>query len=122
MNIEQLNISKDVTDSAYFVMKHAKYVTIDEKYLQKIVPLVRERFKKGFDSIDESFGSTGDLKKDINIIYFETAANFCFWSQNEKTKWKVKHNKRTRRLVRFTKCFCKSTRLKNAPIRCNLYV
>jgi hypothetical protein len=49
-----------------------------------------DRLAQGIDSVEDAFGSTGELEKDVNVVFFETAANFCFWSENPDEKWQVK--------------------------------
>lgn len=87
MDLDRLTIPDSVWDSAEYIMQQAKHVAINDDALQTTANRVRERFAKGFDSIDDAFGTTNDLEKDINLIYFETAANFCFWSQERENKW-----------------------------------
>ncbi|USN96806.1 MAG: hypothetical protein H6797_01215 [Candidatus Nomurabacteria bacterium] len=92
MELDTLNTPSDVWDSANFVVEHAHDVTIDDAGLKALAEPVRQRFLKGFDNVEDAFGSTDDLDKDINLVYFETAANFCFWAQDDKDKWKFEHN------------------------------
>lgn len=90
MDLDNLKLPDDIYRSAEFVMGQSKDVYIDESELPQLAKLVTEKFHKGFGNIDEAFGSTGDLHRDINLIFFETAVNFCFWSQTPEDKWKVK--------------------------------
>lgn len=91
MSINNLRFPSDIIDSAHYVMARAEHVTFDDANLPQVAELVRKRFKKGFGSIDDAFGSTRSLDQDVNLIYFETAANFCFWSQEPKNKWQVEY-------------------------------
>jgi hypothetical protein len=92
MELDQLTIPTSVRDSTNYVMENATAVKINDGALSELVELIRARFKQGFDSVEEGFGSTNDLDKDINLVFFETAANFCFWAQDPKNKWKFEHN------------------------------
>jgi hypothetical protein len=88
MELDTLDVPKSVDDSAKFVMENASHVTIDDEALSALAGPIRERFNKGFDNVEDAFGSTDDLDKDINLVFFETAANFCFWAQDPTDKWK----------------------------------
>lgn len=90
MDADNIKLPDDIYRSAEFVMGRSKHVHIDESGLPRLAKLVTKKFLEGFGSIDDSFGSTGDLQKDINLIFFETAVNFCFWSQSPENKWKVR--------------------------------
>lgn len=87
MDLEKLVVPSSVWESVDFVMDGAKHVAIDDHGLQNLVAPMRHRFAEGFDNVEDAFGSTGDLDKDINLVYFETAANFCFWAQDPNKRW-----------------------------------
>ena len=91
MNFDDLNIPASVWDSADFVVSNARDVSINETNLDALAVKVRQRFAQGFDNVEEAFGSTNDLIKDVNLVFFETAANFCFWSQDVSEKWMFDH-------------------------------
>lgn len=91
MEMKTLNVPDSIWDSAEFVMDNAKEVTISEPGLTALADKVRQRFIQGFDTVEDAFGSVDDLDKDINVVYFETAANFCFWDQEPDEKWKFQY-------------------------------
>lgn len=91
MKKQKLNIPDDIYSSAEYVMNRAKHVSIDASKLLALAKLVRSQFNRGFGTVEEAFGTAGNLEKDVNLLFFETATNFCFWSQDPKNKWKVKH-------------------------------
>ena len=92
MDLHSLTIPTHIHDSTEFVMQHALDVSIDPTNIREILSPIQKRFAQGFDTVEDAFGSTGDKEKDINLVYFETAANFCFWSQNPSNKWVIEHN------------------------------
>lgn len=89
MDLDHPIIPDTVRESAAFVMEYASDVKIDYEAMKTLAPKIQERFERGFDSVEDAFGSTDNLDDDINLIYFETAANFCFWSQHPENKWKI---------------------------------
>lgn len=91
MELEKLTIPMSVWDSAEFVISRAEHVCIDEQKLAALVQPVCARFAEGFDAVEDAFGSTGDLDRDINLVFFETAANFCFWAQGPSERWMFRH-------------------------------
>jgi hypothetical protein len=92
MELDRLTIPSSVRDSTNYVMENATDVKINDVALNELIQLIRARFKQGFDSVEEGFGSTDDLDKDINLVFFETAANFCFWAQEPENKWKFEYD------------------------------
>lgn len=92
MELDSLHIPTNVLESVNFVMEHAHDVMIDDTKLHALIHPVERRFAQGFDNVEDAFGSTGDKRKDINLVYFETAANFCFWSQHPNKKWTIEHH------------------------------
>lgn len=91
MELENLKVPANVWESADFVMANACHVVINESNLATLADKVRLRFAQGFDTVEDAFGSTNDLEKDINLVFFETAANFCFWSQDPNERWKFQY-------------------------------
>lgn len=91
MELENLKVPTSVWESADFVMANACHVVIDESNLATLADKVRLRFAQGFDTVEDAFGSTNDLEKDINLVFFETAANFCFWGQDLSDRWKFQY-------------------------------
>lgn len=89
MNLHELTIPGAVLESAEYVCKYADRVKIIDKYIHALLPVLRERIDRGVGSVEESFGTTGNLEDDVNLVFFETACNFYFWGENEGIKWKV---------------------------------
>jgi hypothetical protein len=88
MQLDELHLPISIRDSSLYVMNNANHVKINETALSKIAQKVKERYERGFDNVEDAFGSTDRLDDDINLVFFETAANFCFWAQDSKDKWK----------------------------------
>lgn len=89
MNSAALRLPESVLQSAEFVMLRASHVEIDEAALSELRPLIEAKLEEGAKSVEDAFGTTGSLDGDINLIFFETAANFCFWAQDENEKWEI---------------------------------
>lgn len=88
MQLDELHIPESVRDTSLQVMSVANHVKINESALSELAIKVKERYARGFDNVEEAFGSTDSLDDDINLVFFETAANFCFWAQDPTDKWK----------------------------------
>lgn len=70
-------------------MKKAKYVFLDEENLKIAAEKILERWNQGLETQDISFGSTGNLEKDIQLVFIEDTVNFSFWSGKGEPKWRV---------------------------------
>lgn len=92
MNVPNLRLPDTVLDSAAYVMSRASHVRINQAALDRLKQPVLDRLQRGADSVEDAFGTTGDLEGDVNLIFFETAANFCFWAQDDADKWKTEYN------------------------------
>ncbi len=89
MDLSTLKVPSSVVSSANYVVAQAKDVQIDDEALNSVIELVKEKHRHKSDSTEDAFGTTGNLENDINLIFFETATNFCFWAQDETYKWQV---------------------------------
>ncbi len=95
MDLEKLTLPESVIESVDFVMTHASHVTIHDEQLRVVADKVSERLARGIDAVEDAFGSTGTLERDVNIICFETACNFYFWGEDDETTWKTSAHDRT---------------------------
>jgi len=84
-----LGIPGSVLEGARCVTAMARDVQIAEERFTAIADGIRARLAAGIDDVDVAFGSAGTLDRDVNLIFFETACNFCFWSERPETAWKV---------------------------------
>ncbi len=89
MDLAALTIPGCVLDGAQFVTAAAKDVVIREETLAGIAGEIDARLAAGIDDVDVAFGSAGTLARDVNLIMFETACNFCFWGERPEDAWKV---------------------------------
>lgn len=89
MDLLNLNIPNSILESAEYVYEHADHVTIMDENISALLPALRDRIAGSVESVEDGFGTTGSLEGDVNLIFFETACNFYFWSETEETKWKV---------------------------------
>ena len=89
MDLAALSIPGSVLDGARHVTAIAHDVQILEDRFTDIADGIRARLAAGIDDVDVAFGSAGTLDRDVNLILFETACNFCFWSERPENAWKV---------------------------------
>lgn len=85
----KLRLPETILDDASYVMSRAEHVTIHKDYLTALGEKVQARLAQGTDKIEVAFGSTGNLAQDANLLFFETAVNFCFWGERDDLQWKV---------------------------------
>ena len=92
MNEQTLRVPETVLADCAFVVERARDVKIDESQLSRLAEVVESRLLAGIDSIETAFGTTGDLARDVNIVFFETVVNFCFWGDLDGKKWMVERD------------------------------
>ena len=84
--------SKDplgILSSTKPIVESSQFIRIHESHLNDISKLISEKLKNGIDTEEMHFGSTGNFKDDIQLIFFEDVVNFCFWTEKDKPKWKI---------------------------------
>ena len=89
MDRAALTVPGSVLDGARYVTAAARDVVIREEALADVAQRIDVRLAAGIDDVDVAFGSAGNLERDVNLILFETACNFCFWSDRPEDAWKV---------------------------------
>ena len=89
MDLAALTIPSSVLDGARYVTAAAHDVVIPKGRLADIAGKIQARLAAGIDDVDVAFGSAGTVERDVNLILFETACNFCFWSEREEKAWQV---------------------------------
>lgn len=89
---EQLTIPDDIIHGAQFVMEHARDVRIHSERLQNLAERIAIRLDQGIDNIETAFGTTGVLERDVNLVFFETVVNFCFWADTGQPKWMIERD------------------------------
>ena len=92
MDLAALTIPGSVLDGARYVTAVARDVAISQGKLADIANRIQTRLAAGIDDVDVAFGSAGTLDRDVNLILFETACNFCFWSERPEGAWTVDVN------------------------------
>lgn len=92
MGKDTLKIPDDIVTGAEYVMDRARSVSIDESALVALADAVERRLERGIDTIETAFGTTGNLAHDVNIVFFETVVNFCFWADKNEDKWEVERD------------------------------
>ena len=95
MDLAALTIPESVLDGARFVTAAASDVVISEDRLDAVAGKIEARLAAGIDDVDVAFGSAGTVERDVNLILFETACNFCFWSERPDDAWKVAPHDKT---------------------------
>jgi hypothetical protein len=71
------------------IVESLKFVKISEENLDKASDNILKILEKGVGAEDMNFGETGNLKDDIQLVFLEDTANFCFWAEKGKEKWTV---------------------------------
>ena len=89
MDLSALTVPGSVLDGAEYVTAAAHDVVIRDDALSDIARRIDARLAAGIDDVDVAFGSAGTVERDVNLILFETACNFCFWSERPEDAWKV---------------------------------
>ncbi|MGB4762399.1 MAG: queuosine salvage family protein [Candidatus Saccharimonas sp.] len=68
-------------------MERASNVSLHDDRLTELAVEIDARLARGTDEIEVAFGTTGLLERDVNLVFFETAVNFCFWSDLDSRVW-----------------------------------
>lgn len=89
---EQVIVPASVLQSAQFVMSRTQSVRIDDSALPALAERIKARLDQGIDTIEAAFGTTGVLENDVNLVFFETAVNFCFWADVDQPKWVIERS------------------------------
>jgi hypothetical protein len=89
VDLAAVTIPGSVLEGTRYVAAAARDVTIRDDTLARIAGLIDARLAAGIDDVDVAFGSAGTLARDVNMIMFETACNFCFWGERPEGAWKV---------------------------------
>lgn len=89
---EDLRVPESILASARFVMSRARDVMLHQDTLATLAAAIETRLDQGIDAIETAFGTTGVLERDVNIVFFETVVNFCFWGDLDGQKWMVERN------------------------------
>jgi len=72
------------------VVKNAQFVKINENKISGLADKINSRFGKGLNSQDlTGFASTGNLKRDVQLVFIQDVVNFCFWPGKNQPKWEV---------------------------------
>ena len=79
----------NILTSTKNIVENAESVTLHLQNITTLAKKVRERIQQGFDTPQQSFGATGNLKDDAQLIFLEDVLNFCFWPDKGKPKWQI---------------------------------
>jgi hypothetical protein len=60
------------------VVEKAKFVFLNENNLNQISKLIDQKLIQGLGTAQDIFGATGNFKNDVQLIFLQTAINFCF--------------------------------------------
>jgi len=89
VDLPAVTIPGSVLEGAGYVAAAARDVRIRDDALADIAGPIDARLAAGIDDVDVAFGSAGTLARDVNLIMFETACNFCFWGERPEDAWRV---------------------------------
>ena len=87
MNLVDLAVPASILDGVRYVVAASRDVLIHDDRLRDMAGIIETRLAAGIDDVETAFGSAGVLARDVNIVFFETACNFCFWSERAEDKW-----------------------------------
>lgn len=72
------------------VVEHSRDVFIREDAVGAAAGLIGERFRRGLESAEVSFGTTtGSVADDVQLVFVEDVVNFCFWAGKDEPKWQI---------------------------------
>ena len=89
MDLAALIIPGSVLEGAHLVVSRARDVVIRTDGLGDIASKIEARLAAGTDDVEVAFGSAGALERDVNLVLFDTACNFCFWTGRAEREWTV---------------------------------
>jgi hypothetical protein len=89
MDLAALTVPGSVLDGAHHVASVAQDVVIRDDELSDLAGRIEARMVGGTADVETAFGSAGALDRDVNLVFFETACNFYFWSERAEHKWKA---------------------------------
>lgn len=79
----------NVLKSTRTALENSRFVFINDEKLEPMAERVLERFKRGLFNLEHDYGSTGDVEKNLQLIFIEDAVNFCFWPDKGMPKWQI---------------------------------
>ncbi len=89
MDLDTLVVPKSVLETAAWVTDRARNVQLDPIAFPSLGQAIEQRLEAGIDNVATAFGTTGSLQRDVNMVFFETTVNFCFWADRHEQKWVV---------------------------------
>ena len=81
-----LETTREVLLSPYFVFLSIEKIREQSKLFSKIL-------KQGINEMGEGFNLLGNIEDNVQIVFIEDVVNFCFWSDLDKTRWRVEYDK-----------------------------
>lgn len=90
MNLEvKVSDPLNILSSTKPIIEKAQFVQLNENGMEQVSGRIQERLNQGLESAEAGFGATGDFKPDVQLIFLQTATNFCFWAEKDKPRWQV---------------------------------
>lgn len=86
------NVSQDpfgILKSAKIVADSSSFVAINGSRIPDAARMVRARLEQGLSDAQDSFGATGDLERDVQLVFLLDAVNFSFWPDPDRPRWQV---------------------------------
>lgn len=79
----------NILSSTKFVIENAKYVTLNQKAVNSNIVRIDKFLKEHAEFPDHGHHLTGELEKDLQLIFFESMMGFCFWTLPGQPKWGI---------------------------------
>lgn len=78
-----------VLGTTKLVVESAQFVTLDHNAVEKISRKIEKQLSAQLETAEQGYGATGNYDQDVQLIFMENAANFCFWAEKDEPKWQV---------------------------------
>ena len=88
-------VTKDplnILSSTKLIVEKLKFIEFDFSRIDELADRIKNKIDGGFEDINTHFGANEDYEQNIKLIFMEDVANFCFWAEKDKDKWKVEWN------------------------------
>ncbi len=116
MELAELRVPGSVLATTARVVEAARDVQVQATALPHLAAAIEKRLQAGIDDVATAFGTAGSLERDANMVFFETAVNFCFWADSPEQKWVVeKDGKRLGGWYSLAACFDRAA-ANNTPV------
>ncbi len=79
----------EILTSTKVVLENAKYVAINEDVIPEVAKEIRKFLNDHKEFPDKGHDMIGNFEDDIQLMFFEISAGFCFWAGKNTPKWGI---------------------------------